>query len=54
MEGYIEDWSQLVTRLHIYQISEHTNSSNNKIYSYDQMRKIIVNLCSKKGKNSDK
>ena len=25
-------------------ISEHNNSSNHKIHSYDQMRKMIVNL----------
>ena len=34
------------------QISEHINSSNNKIHSYDQMRKMVVNLGSKKGKNN--
>ena len=36
------------------QISEHINSSNNKIHSYDQMRKMVVNLGSKKGKNNYK
>ena len=35
------------------QISEHINSSNDKMYSYDQMRKNIVNLGSKKGKNNN-
>ena len=30
------------------QISKHINSSNHKIYSYDQISKIIVNLGSKK------
>ena len=35
------------------QISEHINSSNNKMYFYDQMSKIIVNLGSKKCKNND-
>ena len=35
------------------QISEHINSTNNKIHSCDQMSKIIVNLGSKKGDNND-
>ena len=35
------------------QISEHINSSNHKIHSYDQMRKIIVTLGSKKGNKYD-
>ena len=35
------------------QISEHINSSNHKIHSYDQMREIIVNLGSNKGKNNN-
>ena len=35
------------------QISEHINYSNNKNHSCDQMRKMIVNLDSKKGKNKD-
>ena len=39
---------------HMTQISEHINSSNHKIHSYDQMRKLIVKLGSKKGKNIDK
>ena len=30
------------------QISEHINSSNNKIHSYDKISKIILNLGSKK------
>ena len=29
---------------HMAHISEHINSSNHKIHSYDQMRKMIVNL----------
>ena len=29
---------------HMPQISEHTNSSNHKIHSYDHMGKMIVNL----------
>ena len=33
---------------HMVQISEHINSSNSKIHSYYQMRKIIVNLGNKK------
>ena len=33
-------------------ISEHINSSNHKIYSYDQIRKMIVNLGSKKCQNN--
>ena len=33
---------------HITQMSECINSSNNKINSYDQMKKMIVNLGSKK------
>ena len=36
---------------HMYQISEHINYSNHKNYSYDKMRKMIVNLGSKKCKN---
>ena len=36
---------------HIDQISEHINYSNQKIHSYDQMRKMIVNLGSKKYEN---
>ena len=35
------------------QISENITSSNHKIYSYDQMRKIIVNLGSKNFENKD-
>ena len=35
---------------HMAQISEHINSSDQKINSYDQMRKIIVNLGSKRVK----
>ena len=34
-------------------ISEHINSSNHKIHSYVQMRKMIVNLGSNKGKNNE-
>ena len=33
------------------QISEHINSSNHKIYSHDQMSKMVVNLGSKKCEN---
>ena len=32
------------------QISEHINSSNHKIHSYDQVGKMIVNLSNKKTK----
>ena len=35
------------------QTSEHINSSNNKINFHDQMRKIIVNLVSKKYENNN-
>ena len=38
---------------HMAQISEHINSSNHKINSHDQMRKIIINLGSKKGENNN-
>ena len=36
------------------QISEHINSSNHKIQSYDQMGTMIVNLSNKKCKNNNK
>ena len=39
--------------LHMAQISEHINYSNWKKYSYDQTRKLIINLGSEKGKNND-
>ena len=35
------------------QISEHINSSNHKMHSYDQTRKMIVNLGSNKFENND-
>ena len=35
------------------QISENITSSNHKIYSHDQMRKIIVSLGSKNFENKD-
>ena len=35
-------------------IIEQINSSNPKIHSYDQMIKMIVDLGSKEGKNSNK
>ena len=35
------------------QISEHINYSNHNICDYDQMRKMIVNLGSKKDENKD-
>ena len=38
---------------HMDQISEHINYSNEKNHSYDQMRKIIVNLGSKKCENNN-
>ena len=38
---------------HIYQISEHINSSNNKVQYYYKMSKMIVHFGSKKGKNYD-
>ena len=37
---------------HMSYITEHINSSNHNIHSYDQMSKFIVNLSSKKGKNN--
>ena len=33
-------------------ISEHINDSNEKIHSYDQMRKLFFNLVSQKGENN--
>ena len=39
--------------LHMDRISEHINSSIQKIYSYDQMRKMIFNLGNKKCKNNN-
>ena len=39
---------------HMDQISEHINSSNHKIHSYDQMGTMIVNLSNKKCKNNNK
>ena len=38
---------------HMAQISEQINSSNNKIHSYYQVIKMIVNLVSKKEENND-
>ena len=38
---------------HMTQISEHINSSNHNIHSYDQTRKMIFNIGSEKGKNND-
>ena len=38
---------------HMDQISEHINSSNHKIHSYDQIRKSIVNLGSNKCENNN-
>ena len=38
---------------HMPQISEHINSSNKKTHSYDQMRKMVVNLGSNKVRNND-
>ena len=35
------------------QVSEHMNSSNPKIHSYDQMIKMVVNVGSKETKNKD-
>ena len=35
------------------QISEHINSSNQKIHSYVQIRKMVVNLVSKKLENNE-
>ena len=34
-------------------ISEHINSSNQKIYSYDQIGKMIVTLGNNKSKNNN-
>ena len=39
---------------HMDQTSEHINSSNHKIYSYGQMRNIIVNLGIIKWEDSNK
>ena len=38
---------------YIADISEHITSSNHKIYSYDQIGKMIVNLSNKKCRNSN-
>ena len=38
---------------HMDKISKHINSSNNKIHSYDQMSKMIVNLGNKKFENNN-
>ena len=38
----------------MYQISEHINSSNHKLFSHDQMGKIIVNLSNNKLKNNNR
>ena len=38
---------------HMGQSSEHINSSNQKIHSYDQMIKMIVNLGNNKCKNNN-
>ena len=38
---------------HMVQISEHIDSSNHKIDSRDKMRKIVINLVSKKVENND-
>ena len=38
---------------HMDQISEHIKYSNHKIHSYDQMRKMIVNLGSNKCENNN-
>ena len=38
---------------HMAQISKHNNSSIHKVYSYDQMIKMIVHIVSKKCENSD-
>ena len=37
----------------IYQIIQHINTTNHKIHSDDQIRKMIVNLGSKKGDKND-
>ena len=38
---------------HMSQISEHINSSNHKIHSYDQMGKMIINLSNKTCENNN-
>ena len=48
---FVLNYKQLSS--HMDQISEHINSSNNKIHSYDQMSKIVVNLVSKKCENNN-
>ena len=49
MEGIIFFLNYNKLSSHMDQISEHINYSNHKMYSYDQMRKIIANLGIKKG-----
>ena len=39
---------------HMAQVNKHINSSNHKIYSHDQMGKIIVNLSDNKCYNNNK
>ena len=38
---------------HMAQISEQINYPNKKIHSYNQMRKMIIDIGSKKGENND-
>ena len=38
---------------HLAHINEHINSSNHNIHTYYQISNIIVNLCSKRGKNNN-
>ena len=38
---------------HMAQISQHNNYTNHQIHDYDKMRKMIVNLGSKRVDNND-
>ena len=53
MEGIIDIFGLENKKLssQMAQISEHINSSNHNIHSYDKTRNMIVNLGSKNGKN---
>ena len=55
MTGFISICFQNNKKLsaHIAHISQQFNPINHKIYSYDQISKIIVNLASKKGDKND-
>ena len=55
MEGIIVIFCYQDTKLssHMDQINEHINSSNHKIYSYDQIGGMIVNLVNNKCENNN-